>query len=81
MQGMHEIRKVTSPDLLTYKKILNQCECRFESSATPEDSMRRALPAVMKHWEKLGTVELWHCTMYTAAIVRFEALILQVVDA
>jgi hypothetical protein len=80
MQGMHEIKRPGSPDLLTFRKTVNRCECRFESCATAVEAVERATPAFMKFWEKIGVVELWRVSESSPSLVRAEALIVQVVD-
>ncbi|MBK7864353.1 MAG: hypothetical protein IPJ65_38285 [Archangiaceae bacterium] len=80
MLGMHEIRKLGSPDLLSYKKTLNRCEYRSNSAKTPEEALRLAYPAILKHWEKIGFVERWRVMENTATVVRLEGLLLTVVE-
>lgn len=52
-----------------------QTECRFESSASAEEAYERALPVIMKHWDKQGVVECWRIVKFETTCICLEALI------
>ena len=64
--------------MLRHKKVVKRAQCRFESSASPEEAYKRALPAVMAHWEKLGVVVHWRPVSVERNLVELEALIMVV---
>ncbi len=79
MQAMWAIGREAqvSKDILPHTRKVVDCECRFESSASAEESIKRATPAFMKYWDKIGTVELWRVVSCTASLVKAQALIVQ----
>ncbi len=62
--------------MLKHKLVMKKALCKFESSATPEEAYKRAQPAVMSFWEKIGVVVYWRPLKVERNEVEMEALIM-----